>query len=101
MLRSAPESKNCPGYLYLEPKKHIESYSDLGDLYTSLGNWIKKGMDWIQETYRPKKIYLITVSEAVPHLHFHLVPRHSEEPKGIEYLRLALGSGFPTQNTPL
>ena len=71
VVRHSEFSKNAPGYLYIEPKRHVETYNDL-------------------------KLYTITISEAVPHLHFHLVPRFEESPKGIEFLQLALSGHLPS-----
>jgi diadenosine tetraphosphate (Ap4A) HIT family hydrolase len=93
ILRQAELEKNCLGYLYLEPKQHIEKFSDISpEAYKTLGETTELGMNWIETNFRPKKIYLVTISEAVPHLHFHFVPRHIDSPKGLEYLKLALES---------
>ncbi|EMM70776.1 hypothetical protein LEP1GSC038_1292 [Leptospira weilii str. 2006001855] len=34
----------------------------------------------------------------VPHMHFHLIPRYSDDLKGIDYIRLALQGKLPEQN---
>lgn len=101
VLRLAPSEKNLPGYLYLEPRRHIESYQDLGELYTSLGVWIQKGMDWMHSNYQPRKVYLVTIAEAVPHLHFHLVPHYGFETKGADYIRLVLSQGLPAVDSQI
>jgi diadenosine tetraphosphate (Ap4A) HIT family hydrolase len=54
-----------------------------------LGECMKLATEWIYKHFKPVKLYTITISEAVPHLHFHLVPRFEESPKGIEFLQLA------------
>lgn len=87
VLRIAPETKNCPGYLYLEPRSHVTSWAELGEDLTSLGVWMKKGLDFIQNQYNPRKIYTITISEAVPHIHIHLIPHYGDTKKGIDYIR--------------
>lgn len=95
IIRKASKEKNLPGYLYLEPRLHIESFSQLGELYGSFGDWLEKGMTWIQINHNPRKIYLLAIAEAVPHIHFHLVPQYEGDQKGIEYLKLATTVGFP------
>ncbi|MDX1961484.1 MAG: HIT family hydrolase [Leptospiraceae bacterium] len=91
ILREAEKEKNCAGYLYLEPKKHRTSFVEFSPIeYASLSVVLEKGMNWITKNYSPKKIYTVTISEAVPHIHFHLVPRYTDELKGIPYLQAAL-----------
>lgn len=91
MLRSAEKEKSCRGYLYLEPIGHYESFHSISSTaYTEFGGILEKGMKWIEENFHPKKIYTVTISEMVPHIHFHLVPRYTDEIKGLDYLKLAL-----------
>jgi diadenosine tetraphosphate (Ap4A) HIT family hydrolase len=52
-------------------------------------------MTWIDRNHKPRKIYLLTIAEAVPHIHFHLVPQYGGDQKGIDYLKLATTVGFP------
>jgi len=93
ILRHSEKEKNCPGYLYLEPVKHVENLSELtADSSLELGILMKKACEWIQSNFAPKKVYTVTISEKVPHIHFHIVPRYSENPVGLDYLRLALNS---------
>jgi diadenosine tetraphosphate (Ap4A) HIT family hydrolase len=94
ILREAEPEKSCHGYLYLEPRMHCESFSSIPpEAYKELGIMLELGMRWIDENFHPLKIYTVTISEAVPHIHFHLVPRFQTEIKGLDYLKLALG-GF-------
>jgi len=93
VLREAESEKSCKGYLYLEPRKHSESFTDISsEAYKEMGVLIEQGMHWIEQNFHPKKIYTLTISEAVPHIHFHLVPRYKQDVKGLDYLKLALGS---------
>ncbi|MCG9875398.1 MAG: HIT family hydrolase [Leptospiraceae bacterium] len=93
VLREAEPEKSCKGYLYLEPRKHSESFTDISsEAYKEMGVLIEQGMHWIEQNFHPKKIYTLTISEAVPHIHFHLVPRYKQDVKGLDYLKLALGS---------
>ena len=95
VIRHSEFSKNAPGYLYIEPKRHVEVYNDLihGE-FMQLGECMKIATEWIYKHFKPLKLYTITISEAVPHLHFHIVPRLEDSPKGIEFLQLALSGNL-------
>ncbi len=91
IIRHSEFTKNIPAYLYIEPKRHIENYAEFTDNeFSNLGSIIQKGIEWIYEFTKPKKIYTVTISEKVPHIHFHLVPRFTEEQIGFEYLQKAV-----------
>lgn len=93
VVRHSEFTKNCPGYLYIEPLKHVESFKDIDpDAFRMLGENLKFAADWIYANFNPIKIYTITVSEAVPHIHYHLVPRYDDSVKGIDYIKLALSA---------
>lgn len=87
IVREAEPEKNCPGYLYLEPKNHYESFAVIPpDIWTELSLVYPFSFQWIYAHHSPKKVYQVTISEAVPHIHIHLVPRYQEEVKGFDYL---------------
>ncbi|WP_374055178.1 HIT family protein [Rossellomorea sp. FM04394] len=79
------------GYLYLEPKRHVENWSDLTDEeLMQIGLLIKKTEGVLREVLNIDRLYSLTISEQVRHLHFHLVPRASgENTKGIPLLERA------------
>jgi diadenosine tetraphosphate (Ap4A) HIT family hydrolase len=92
-IRHSELEKNSPGYLYLEPKKHIERFIEFSTSeYIDYAKCLEIGMNWIEKNLKPKKIYLVTISEAVPHIHFHLVPRFTEEEKGFIFLEKSVTS---------
>ena len=96
IIREAEKDKNCPGYYYVESKFHKESYGEFSIFdWEELGRAIHQITQKILTEYKPLKIYTISISEAVPHLHFHIVPRYKENSKGIEYLEKALGGKLP------
>ena len=99
VIRHSEFSKNAPGYLYIEPKRHVEVYNDLihGE-FMQLGECMKIATEWIYKHFKPLKLYTITISEAVPHLHFHIVPRLEDSPKGIEFLQLALSGNLKSSD---
>ncbi|NUM41802.1 MAG: HIT domain-containing protein [Leptospiraceae bacterium] len=96
ILRHSEIEKNCPGYLYLEPKAHIENLSELSvECANEIGSLFKKSGDWVEKNFSPKKIYTVSISEKVPHLHFHIVPRYTDSNIGLDYIQLALTSKIP------
>ncbi|MCB1179111.1 MAG: HIT family hydrolase [Leptospiraceae bacterium] len=96
ILRHSEKEKNCPGYLYLEPKNHVESFFEIPEsAWKEQGEIFKQAFDWIKKRFEPKKIYIVTISEAVPHIHYHIVPRYNDDTKGIPYLDLALTGKLP------
>ncbi|MCC5814345.1 MAG: HIT family hydrolase [Leptospira sp.] len=91
VLRRAPDTKNLPGYLYLEPRGHYCSWIELNNHLISYGQWVAKATQYIQTHHSPRKIYTISIAEAVPHIHIHLIPHYGGEIKGVGYIEKALG----------
>jgi len=90
------KEKNCPGYHYIEFKTHVETYLEVNsDAWKEYGMIISNLTSLVYKKTSPLKIYTVSISEAVPHLHFHFVPRYMESPIGIEYLQLALTGKIP------
>ncbi|MDV6235054.1 HIT family hydrolase [Leptospira ellisii] len=95
-VRHSEAEKRLPGYLYIEPKPHWTSYSDWNpESYSDFGNALRFATNWIYERHSPLKVYTVTVSEMVPHMHFHLIPRYTEDSRGVDYIRLALQGQLP------
>ena len=64
------------GYLYIEPKRHVEHWTDFTEEeLTSIGPLIKKAEEALKKELDIERLYTVTISEAVRHLHFHLIPR--------------------------
>lgn len=90
-LREAPEEKNCKGYLYVECKRHVESYHELSnEEWNELSKAIQYGYEWINKNFHPEKIYFVSIAEKVPHLHIHLIPRYANDSKGLEHIASVL-----------
>lgn len=71
--------KRC-GYVQLAPAEETVHYNDLPDELFMAG----KAWAGALENLGAKRVYWITLSEAVPHLHMHLYPRWLEnEEKGL------------------
>lgn len=79
------------GYLYLEPKRHIENWSDFRDEeLLEIGLIIKKVEGTLRELISIDRLYTVTISEAVRHIHFHLIPRLNEETvRGLDLIQQA------------
>lgn len=91
IVRASEREKNIPGYFYIESKLHVESYFELMEpAWLEFGKILGEYSSLIIKNYKPIKLYTVSIAEAVPHLHFHLVPRYKDTPKGLDYLQLAL-----------
>jgi diadenosine tetraphosphate (Ap4A) HIT family hydrolase len=98
ILRHSEKEKNCQGYLYLEPIQHKEKFLDFTpEEWSEHSVFLSKAFEWIYSKYNPKKIYIVTISEQVPHIHFHIVPRYEDTTKGLPYLELALSGKLSPQ----
>jgi len=90
------EGEKIPGYFYLEAKNHVESYSELSEsAWIEFGKILSEYSQIVISNHKPIKLYTVSIAEAVPHLHFHLVPRYIDEPKGLDYLQLAVTGKIP------
>ncbi|NBU97236.1 MAG: HIT family hydrolase [Spirochaetia bacterium] len=96
IVRPAEIEKNCPGYHYIELKRHLTTYEEVDKVaWREYGDILHTLTSLIYLKYIPSKIYTVSIAEAVPHLHFHMIPRYIESPIGMEYLSLALKGELP------
>ncbi|WP_234946574.1 HIT family protein [Bacillus sp. m3-13] len=79
------------GYLYLEPKRHVENWTDFtSEELLELGPLIKKVEVAMQNELEVERLYVVTISEAVRHLHLHLIPREYKcESRGLDLIKQA------------
>lgn len=69
------------GYLVLKPRRHVRDLADLtADEAVGLGIAAQRVTAAIRSALAPERIYVCAFVEAVPHLHFHLLPRYPEMP---------------------
>jgi diadenosine tetraphosphate (Ap4A) HIT family hydrolase len=88
VVRHSDFSKNCAGYFYIEPVRHVESFTEfLPEELEEFGEMLRVTTEWIHKHLKPMKIYTVTISEEVKHIHFHIVPRYTSESKGFDYLK--------------
>ncbi|MCL7748040.1 HIT family protein [Halalkalibacter alkaliphilus] len=76
VITHGPLGSQLLGYVYLEPKRHVENWSDFSETeLVELGPLIKKIELSLKELIHLDRLYSVTISEAVRHIHFHLIPR--------------------------
>jgi histidine triad (HIT) family protein len=69
------------GYVVLKPRRHVRDLADLTpDEEAGLGIAAQRLTAAIRSTLGPERIYVCAFVEAVPHLHFHLLPRYAGMP---------------------
>lgn len=91
IITPGPLESQVLGYLYLEPKRHIENWSDFtGEELAKVGPLIKKLEQALKKEQNIERVYVVTISETVRHIHFHIIPRvKEEEVKGLKLIEQA------------
>lgn len=91
MITHGPLASQLLGYVYLEPKRHVENWTEFTDEELSeVGPLIKKVEAALKGLLPIDRLYSVTISEAVRHIHFHLIPRENEnEVKGLPLIEQA------------
>jgi diadenosine tetraphosphate (Ap4A) HIT family hydrolase len=91
MVTHGPFSSQILGYLYIEPKRHVENWTDFTDNELSKVGPLIKGLEKaIKQVLNIDRVYVVTISEAVRHLHFHIIPRSAESVvKGLDLIEQA------------
>ncbi|MEK4566281.1 HIT family protein [Alkalihalobacillus sp. FSL R5-0424] len=79
------------GYLLLEPKRHIENWYEFNNNeLEEMGTFISRVEQGLRSFLDIDRLYVLTISEEVRHLHFHLIPRSTNGgKKGIELIKQA------------
>ncbi|MCM3652960.1 HIT family protein [Metabacillus litoralis] len=97
IVTHGPIESQVLGYLYIEPKRHVENWGEFTDEELStVGPLIKNLESALKKELSIDRVYVVTISEAVRHLHFHIIPRqHGQEVKGLPLIEQA------TQQKPL
>jgi diadenosine tetraphosphate (Ap4A) HIT family hydrolase len=91
MVTHGPLGSQILGYLYIEPKRHVENWSDFNDEeLAKVGPLIKRLEQAVKKELNIERVYVVTISEAVRHLHFHIIPRAEEGAvKGLDLIEQA------------
>lgn len=92
ILSYGPINSQIAGYLYLEPKRHVEYWTELNDVeLTAMGPIIKQVEAMLKDRLNIDRLYVVTISEAVRHLHLHIIPREEGgNVKGLPLIERAL-----------
>jgi diadenosine tetraphosphate (Ap4A) HIT family hydrolase len=91
MVTHGPLESQILGYLYIEPKRHVEDWSDFNDEeLAKVGPLIKMLEQAVKKELNIDRVYVVTISEAVRHLHFHIIPRlEGSDVKGLALIEQA------------
>lgn len=86
-----PFNSQVSGYVYIEPKRHVENWTDFTDEeLTTVGPLIKRVEVALKTELSIERAYVLTISEAVRHIHFHIIPRLKESNfKGLDLIKQA------------
>lgn len=91
IVTHGPVESQILGYLYLEPKKHVENWSEFDPrTLSTMGPIIKTLEERMKKIIELERLYAVTISEAVRHLHVHLIPRVKQgNIRGVNLIELA------------
>lgn len=91
-----PLNSQILGYLFIEPKRHVESWAGLEkNEVLELIEVIKEVELMLKELLGAKKVYTVTIGEIVKHLHIHVIPRTEIEiNSGIDLINQAIKQSF-------
>ncbi|OMP66111.1 HIT family protein [Domibacillus epiphyticus] len=86
-----PIQSNILGYLYVEPKRHVESWCELtGEELNAVSQTIKYISFLLTHYYKAERVYTVVISEQVRHFHIHLIPRYKDQnAKGLKLIEKA------------
>ncbi len=89
-----------PGWLVLVVRRHIESIAELTeDEAAELGVLLQRVSAALKEITGCVKTYVIQFAEAAehPHVHFHIIPRMSDQPDGRRSTKIFGYLGVPEE----
>lgn len=88
--RSVPQK--VEGYLILEPKRHLTNWGEFSSQeLIEMGNLIQELEAQMIIDYKAERVYVVTISEVVRHLHLHIIPRASDsELKGLPLIQRSI-----------
>lgn len=73
---------NILGYLLVESRRHFLDLSEASDEESAVfGPLLKQVVGAIRASVKPERVYTITLAEAVPHFHVHVIPRTVSIPR--------------------
>jgi diadenosine tetraphosphate (Ap4A) HIT family hydrolase len=79
IVSHGPIESQLIGYFYIEPKRHVEDWDHFNDKeLIEIGRMQQKVTKLLKQELKADRVYSVTISEAVRHLHFHLIPRGAD-----------------------
>jgi len=73
---------NILGYLLLESKRHFLDLSEAtADECAEFGYVLQAVVAAVRAEVKPERVYTLTLAEAVPHFHVHIIPRTESVPR--------------------
>ncbi|WP_059283491.1 HIT family protein [Bacillus coahuilensis] len=90
-LSHASIDSNILGYIYLEPRSHVEKWDELNPkIYEEILLLTSLCDSFLTKFYGCERLYSVVISEKVKHLHYHLIPRYSySKVRGVELIEQA------------
>ena len=74
------DDANYPGFARVIWKDHVREMSDLADADRLLLNEaVFKLEQAVREVMQPLKVNVASLGNVVPHLHWHVIPRHADD----------------------
>lgn len=74
------DDANYPGFARVIWKDHVREVSDLADEDRLLLNDAVVKLELaVREVMRPLKVNVASLGNVVPHLHWHVIPRHADD----------------------
>ena len=68
------------GYVYLEPIRHVEHWSEFSqEELIEMSELVPKIERAVGRIMPVDRLYIVVISEAVRHLHLHLIPRQQDD----------------------
>lgn len=91
LISHAPVEAGIFGYLYIEPLRHVEHWYDLSSCeLNELTKIITILEKFLTEYIDAERVYVVTISEVVRHLHVHIIPRSiNQDIKGVPLIAQA------------
>ncbi|MHA7138172.1 HIT family protein [Rossellomorea arthrocnemi] len=79
------------GYLYVEPIRHVEDWYQLTEEeFSEITSLLSKISKFLKDEIKAERVYTVTISEMVRHLHIHLIPRNENlSIKGVDLIEHA------------
>jgi len=95
-----PITAKILGYCYIEFKRHIESWAELTEEELHDYSMLIQRMEVIlSDLIEAERVYTVVISEAVRHLHIHVIPRTNNSLlKGIELIQQATQQSYSVNN---